>query len=1364
MTDLPRIRLDPAVRAGASILLVLAALAAPLLEVPLAIAIEGSVAVLWAVLFWPRRRALLVSLGSLLASVPLVWTLGANDQSTLEWDDRSASAYRQLWLDLQREAEGAARSLGAPAEDDAWRLGAFRTLAQRADDGPTGLTLVVVAPDGTPAAWAGKGLLHEPAGRPGPGPSFIAGFGSVTLFHGSAWTPGGWEVFAARSFSTDRLPFSPPEPLRAEHVVWSLLPSGGSSPGDSALLEAAGVPTLAAIPRNQAALDVRGTGRRGAWLLIALALLVWAVLEVWGGGGASERIAVILAALGGVAGLALGLGATAWVVTYLVLALVLVALAAVRPWGLARSTPAAAVAGLGTGLLAIGVPYAIQDRIGPLDLGSHLLLEPAWHVLRLAGAATVVGLLALLASRRGTSDGVAGWPAWSAFGLLLLSAATHDHPAVSGPLLLIAAALAGVAMWRVASLRGTAAAGMLLVMGSLLSATGWEIAYRLQVRDFFAKEVLPGLGPTSPESAAATREDLEAFFDRFDLETILPRSPQGLDEADLAFQVWKESPLSRQGALSVLSITRDLVPVSSFSFGLPLDDTGAPSSPEPTDWVGSSEPAWSEGLVFGEAQLKWRGVPLGAIEYGLLRPPAAHVETEPVGELPGSLLYQEPGRLRLRVSAVPESLIGFYSTDGDPLAVPWPESGSLELEDLAGGARVRTPDGTMQVYSQRWPEVVTVLFVPVLPIAGAIERAGTHALAILFTVALALALGMALSLSRGGFRDAVGRLARSYSRRLQFLYAALLLVPLVAFGGVLLQLLQDRLEAANRAAGAAALDSAQHFLGRHLLSLDPGFDIETALDDELLEWLSDAVHFDINLYWKSSLQASSRPELFTSGLLPKRIPGEIYAELSLEGMPLSDRINRSGGVTYRELYAALRVPGEEGSESLMLSLPLLAQEEELSEQAHSLARRITILTAALLLLLTALGNRLSRSFIRPINELVAGTARIAAGARSLELEPVETELATLVAAIDRMAGDIAEGREQLMQEKQVVERMVEHVTAGVISVDRKGRVMLANRVATDLLGVRVGDELAAALARRDELHAVEQMIEGAGLDPRELTVRFDQPAGEGREWSVVWVPVPGDGEPTALLVVEDVTEVLRSQRLQAWAEMARIIAHEIKNPLTPIRLSTEHMRQIRRSDPDAFDAVFERCTTNILRQVEELRQISGEFSSYSRILRLDLRPGDLARMLEEVAESYGTAARHEVSVTFAGHNGPLPVALDRKMLTRALRNLIENALRVTPAGGRVEISAVRSGEHVVVTVRDTGPGAEPQTLRRMFDPYFSTAPGGTGLGLPITRRIVEEHGGRIWAQNAAGGGLEVVLQLPMVAGEIDVPVAGPPAP
>jgi two-component system nitrogen regulation sensor histidine kinase NtrY len=236
--------------------------------------------------------------------------------------------------------------------------------------------------------------------------------------------------------------------------------------------------------------------------------------------------------------------------------------------------------------------------------------------------------------------------------------------------------------------------------------------------------------------------------------------------------------------------------------------------------------------------------------------------------------------------------------------------------------------------------------------------------------------------------------------------------------------------------------------------------------------------------------------------------------------------------------------------------------------------------------------------------------------------------------------------------------------------------------------------------------------------------------------------------------------------------MARIIAHEIKNPLTPIRLNVEHMQQVWRDRAGAgggdeggerFGEVLDRCTANVLVQVRELQQIAAEFSTYSRIPRIDLRPGDLAEAMRELAEPYRTAPPPGVAVEVEAGPDVLTARFDRRLLTRAVRNLLENALRANAGGGRVvlrverhEVPAGAAGaagatpaEEARIAVLDSGPGIEASLLGRIFDPYFSTHDTGTGLGLPIARRIAEEHGGTIAARNRPEGGLEVVITLPL---------------
>jgi signal transduction histidine kinase len=698
-----------------------------------------------------------------------------------------------------------------------------------------------------------------------------------------------------------------------------------------------------------------------------------------------------------------------------------------------------------------------------------------------------------------------------------------------------------------------------------------------------------------------------------------------------------------------------------------------------------------------------------------------------------------------------------YPASGRALLSPWREQPPVPPEIVGRRSAVSvvaTPAGLAWAFAELGADGYEVLFLPRLRPGEALERVGSIAASVLALLALGTAAALLLALPRPAFRDLLSRTVRSYSRRLLLVYTALLLLPLLLLNFVLLRTVETRLSRDQRAQGEQALTAAQRAVVDRILSQPPGFGLDTALGPDYLNGLSRLVDHDVNLYFGSEFLSSSSGELFTAGLLPRRIPGEIYSRLALLGFGIAARTNRVVDTPYLELYSPVSLPDEPLEEPrIFLSVPLLAQQEETAGALAAMRRRALVASTALFALLIAVGNRLARNFTRPLADLVAGTRRIAAGARSLDLAPTELELAALVEAVDDMARRIAQGREELLREKALVERMVENITSGVVSLDAEGRVLMHNRAAAELLGARVGEPLSERQGGSGRLARVAAFASAAARrgssQPVRETVRFATPGEAATEWTLVWVPLPAAGEPTALLVVEDVTEIFRGQRLAAWAEMARIIAHEIKNPLTPVRLSAEHMQQVYRTDPERFGEIFERCTANILQQVDELQQIASEFSTYSRIPRIELQRSDLVDAMAAVVEAYRAAPPKGIEVAFIGGDGPVFARFDERLLGRAVRNLVENALRATGEGGRVEVRVGRRDGWASVVVSDTGPGVPADLLGRIFEPYFSTHSGGTGLGLPIARRIAEEHGGEIVASNRPLGGLAVEIKIPL---------------
>ena len=235
----------------------------------------------------------------------------------------------------------------------------------------------------------------------------------------------------------------------------------------------------------------------------------------------------------------------------------------------------------------------------------------------------------------------------------------------------------------------------------------------------------------------------------------------------------------------------------------------------------------------------------------------------------------------------------------------------------------------------------------------------------------------------------------------------------------------------------------------------------------------------------------------------------------------------------------------------------------------------------------------------------------------------------------------------------------------------------------------------------------------------------------------------------AIELKEQQQKLERTHRLEAWAEMARQVAHEIKNPLTPVQLSAEHLLQVHKDRGEPLSPVLQSCVSSILAQVRILRQISAEFSSYASSPTVDPKPTDLTRLVNDVMQPYliGLAERVTVRVEIATSVPSL--LIDRTLVGRALTNVVDNALHAMPGRGSLVIRAARADGMVAMTVTDTGVGLDQATLSRIFEPYFSTKMSGTGLGMVIAKRNIELNGGTIAVTSEKHRGTTVTLMFPV---------------
>jgi two-component system nitrogen regulation sensor histidine kinase NtrY len=420
------------------------------------------------------------------------------------------------------------------------------------------------------------------------------------------------------------------------------------------------------------------------------------------------------------------------------------------------------------------------------------------------------------------------------------------------------------------------------------------------------------------------------------------------------------------------------------------------------------------------------------------------------------------------------------------------------------------------------------------------------------------------------------------------------------------------------------------------------------------------------------------------------------------------------------------------------------------------------------------GVYLARGITGPIQELAEGTRKVAAGDLSYKVHvKADDEIGMLVESFNRMTEDLGRSKAALTQAYQelqasnveldrrrgYMETVLQTISAGVLSLDAEGRLNTVNREAARMLGRGAEDllhrpypEVFAGEALAPLRHLVSRVMEGKQeIADQQISLTLNRrPATLVVTASSLRSP---EGNVQGLVVVlDDVSDLIRAQQAVTWREVARRIAHEIKNPLTPIQLSTQRLRKkFAEGAPDAAQ-VFDECTRTIIQEVEGLRNLVDEFSRYARMPGVRPRPGDLHAVIQQVAQLYagvqpGIRLRTELDPAIP------PLNLDPDHMKRALINLVDNAVAAIPAEGEIVISTrcLPAAGRILLQVADTGQGFPPEDRDRLFLPYYSTKSPSGGLGLAIVSRIIVEHGGVIRVEENQPKGTRVVIELPVLA-------------
>ncbi len=667
------------------------------------------------------------------------------------------------------------------------------------------------------------------------------------------------------------------------------------------------------------------------------------------------------------------------------------------------------------------------------------------------------------------------------------------------------------------------------------------------------------------------------------------------------------------------------------------------------------------------------------------------------------------------------------SADAEPpytvrLRVPGAEvSGSQvswrrEASELHGDRAVRTGTGISFAHVE----------VELRPLPALVQRGALIVLLDLATVALLWLGGVVADGGAARWLRARRRTwARSYRARLSLALFAFFVIPGVAFA------VSSYEQLANDATQSRAL-----LVLETLRAID-----DTSATPARLAAAGDRADAPLFLYRGGVLEQTSDPLYAQIAPTGRYVAPPTEIALAVRDEETDTRVERIDGVS--ALFGYRAMPAPPGQPMTIIATPAHADELALGRRRRDLGILVLFATAIGALAALWLSGVAARQLARPIGTLRSAALAIAAGERAAPLEGEPTaEFLPVFAAFRRMTADLNASRSALEEAQRRTAAVLRNVASGVIAVDPDGRVSLANPRAEALLGRPLpgGTELASAAP-----------AEIATAVARFLASRDDE---EGFELALETQQLRGTltrlSRGGAVITLDDVTELARAQRVLAWGEMARQVAHEIKNPLTPIRLGVQHLKRARADARVDFDRVLDQNVTQILTEIDRLDEIARAFSRYGAAPSERARAArvDVAAVVREVVSLERMGQESAVDWREVGTDAPVLALARVDELKEVLLNVLENARH---AGARAVTVAVEStaGDDerpVRISIEDDGHGIAPDVLPRIFEPHFSTRTSGSGLGLAISRQLVESWGGEISVESG-GGGTRVLIML-----------------
>ncbi len=428
---------------------------------------------------------------------------------------------------------------------------------------------------------------------------------------------------------------------------------------------------------------------------------------------------------------------------------------------------------------------------------------------------------------------------------------------------------------------------------------------------------------------------------------------------------------------------------------------------------------------------------------------------------------------------------------------------------------------------------------------------------------------------------------------------------------------------------------------------------------------------------------------------------------------------------------------------------------------------ISLIFITLLIVFAAswIGIHLAKGITVPIEKLAQATKEVSKGNLNVRVEdPASDELGTLIDSFNQMIYDLKESERNIAQKtselenrKQYIETVLNNITTGVITLDAQGNITTFNPSAREMLALGEGNPVGKSFSEvfgEGKYGEVTKNIAWGMKNKYRLAEKEIHIAADGQTTTVALALSPleqADGGFSGMIVVfDDLTQLIKAQKIATWKEVAQRVAHEIKNPLTPIQLSAERIiKTLRKNDRGSPDIIEEGAKT-IIQETRTIKSLVDEFSNFARMPKVELRPTDLRILVDQTISLFrGIFTQVDFEIDLAS-DLPSSLQLDPDQIKRVLINIFDNAIEAMNKKGKIRVQAIfeKKQQRVNIEISDTGPGISVEDKTKLFLPYFSTKKKGTGLGLSIASQIIREHNGTIRVENNSPTGAKFIIQLP----------------